>query len=162
MAGRQQRTRNRARCSACLAEIVQQARSLLSEQDVQAERYLVELRHELGRLEEERDTLKQERENAKAEAVRLARGASSAKSASGRKRLRNRLERWAEEFQNQGERFVKGVKDRFEAARLRKEMKQRQAALKEAFRRKITAETRTRGGSEPESGDRRPREPEAR
>ncbi|RPJ59281.1 MAG: hypothetical protein EHM23_14615 [Acidobacteria bacterium] len=127
-------------------EIVQQARSLLSEQDVQAERYLVELRHELGRLEDERDGLRQERENLKAEAVRL-REEHERKERERQEAVEESLGRWAEEFHHEGEHFVKGIKDRFEAARLRKEIKQRQAALKEAFRRKITSETRTRGGS---------------
>jgi len=127
-------------------EIVQQARSLLSEQDVQAERYLVELRHEMGRLERERDGLKEERENLKAEAVRL-REEHERKERERQETVEESLGRWAEEFHHEGERFVKGVKDRFEAARLRKELKQRQAALKEAFRRKIAAEARTSSGS---------------
>ncbi len=128
-------------------EIVQQARSLLSEQDVQAERYLVELRHELSRLEEERDGLMRQRESLREEAVRL-REEHERKEREREETVEQSLGRWAEEFQHEGERFVKGVKDRFEAARLRKEIKQRQAALKEAFRRKIAAESRTRGGSE--------------
>ncbi len=128
-------------------EIVQQARSLLSEQDIQAERYLVELRHELSRLEEERDGLTQQRESLREEAVRL-REEHERKEREREETVEQSLGRWAEEFHNEGERFVKGVKDRFEAARLRKEIKQRQAGLKEAFRRKIAAESRTRGGSE--------------
>ena len=128
-------------------EIVHQARSLLSEQDVQAERYLVELRHELGRLEEEREGLRQEREGVKAESVRL-REEHERKERERQKAVEDSLGRWSEEFNHEGERFVKSIKDRFEAARLRKEIKQRQAALKEAFRRKIAAESRTRGSSE--------------
>jgi len=128
-------------------EIVNQARSLLSEQDVQAERYLVELRHELGRLEQEREGIAQEREGLKNEAVQL-RQQHERNEQARQAAVEESLARWAEQFYQEGERFVKGVKDRFEAARLRKEMKQRQAALKEAFRRKIASESRTRGGSE--------------
>ncbi len=132
-------------------EIVQQARSLLSEQDIQAERYLVELRHELGRLEEERDGLRQEREDVKAEVVRL-REEHERKERERQQAVDESLGRWEGEFHREGERFVKSVKDRFEAARVRKEIKQRQAALKESFRRKIAAESRTSSGGEESHG----------
>ncbi|MFB3905028.1 MAG: endonuclease MutS2 [Acidobacteriota bacterium] len=133
-------------------EIVEQARSLLSEQDVQAERYLVELRHELGRLEEEREGIRREQEGLKAETVRL-REEHERRERERQEAIEKSLGRWAEEFHREGERFVKGIKDRFEAARVRKEIKQRQTALKEAFRRKIAAEGRAQGTSNDQSAD---------
>jgi len=128
-------------------EIVEHARSLLSEQDVQAERYLIELRRELSRLDQERQALAEEREGLRAEANRFRQEYERNEQAR-RALFEDSLSRWAEEFHQEGERFVKGLKDRFEAARLRRQIKQRQAVLKEAFRHKVATETRTTSGSE--------------
>ena len=120
-------------------EVVSQARSLLKVQDLQAERYIAELRKELSRLEAQREALDQERIRLESEQAEL-RLESQRQEAERRKEAEDSLTRWSEDFHTEAERVVKSVKDRFESARLRKEMTQKQAALQEAFRRQMAAE----------------------
>jgi DNA mismatch repair protein MutS2 len=131
-------------------EVVEQARTLLTDQDLQAEEYLAELRRELNQLEQARRDLNQEIEHVREKELEVRREYER------REQERQRaaelaLSRWTEEFQQESERFVKSVKDRFEAARIRKEMKQRQAVLKEAFRRRMANESRPASGNETET-----------
>jgi DNA mismatch repair protein MutS2 len=120
--------------------VIGQARLLLSEQDLQAERYLARLRRELEEAARLRENLQEEIREAKrnAEQQRLE---FQAREEERRKRLEKELSGWAAGFNQEAERLVRSVKDRFEAARMRAELKRKEEALKEAFRRRI-AESR--------------------
>jgi DNA mismatch repair protein MutS2 len=122
------------------AEVLEHAQSLLTEQDLQAEKYLAELRRELSLLEQSRAEVGREIERVRAEEQRV-RQEYERREQERQKVAEEALSRWTDDFQRESERFLKGVKDRFEAARIRKEMKQRQAVLREAFRRKIAKES---------------------
>jgi DNA mismatch repair protein MutS2 len=120
--------------------VIGRARELLGEQDLQVERYLARLRREMeevarlrAQLEEE---IRQARRNSEAQRLEF-----QAREQERERKLEKALSGWASEFGREAERLVKGVKDRFEAARLRAELKRKEEALKEAFRRKI-AESR--------------------
>jgi DNA mismatch repair protein MutS2 len=136
-------------------EVVDQARSLLKKQDLQAERYLAELRAELARLETQKEELAEEKTRLEAEQVQQ-RLEHERLELARRKAADEALARWSSEFHSEAEKVVKSVKDRFEAARLRKEMKLKQAALQEAFRRKMAAERSAQKSGSVERGDQEP------
>jgi len=127
-------------------EIVDQAKKLLSEEALQAERYLEQLRHQLQSLGERQATLdrriRQARE--REEQLELEFGRKERKL---RQTTEKKIEQLAADFGRETQRFVKSIKDRFEASRVRKEAKRKEALLKEAFRRKMSSERQTEGQS---------------
>ncbi len=132
------------------SEIVESARSRLDDTDRQAEKYLEHLRRESTALDRERGDLRRRAEALKQEMV-----AASEIRAEERKRSREEidanLEKWSLEFRRQSERILKSVKDRFEAARLRRDLKIKQEALRESFRRQIKKQPQSEG-SAPHAG----------
>ncbi len=119
-------------------EIVDHARNLLSEQDLQAERYLTSLRAEIRASHEQRQILRDEMERLKQEHLRQ-RAEMERREQEREKEFGRAIEAWSAEFNAEAERWLKTVKDRFEAARLRNQRKQKESILKEEFRRKMTA-----------------------
>ncbi len=118
------------------ASVTAAARELLDEKQVQVESYLARLRQESADLAAERSELKGVREAL--ERRETARQIEFQEREAARRREAERaLDTWEREFRRESERFVKSVGDRFEAARLRQEMKNKQAILQEAFRRKM-------------------------
>ncbi|HSR52043.1 MAG TPA: endonuclease MutS2 [Acidobacteriota bacterium] len=131
-------------------DIIDQARGLMKETDRQAEQYLQHLRRE---LEESRRA----KEEAQAHSDRMKQAKSeleerhSRQLAAQQKEFEQSLEKWAREFKRQGGRYLKSLKDRFESAKARRELEQKQAALKEAFRRQVRHQ---RGKEEEEESQR--------
>ena len=126
------------------SEIVDQARSLLSEEELQAERYLEQLRHQLQSIGERQAILDQQIRQAREreEQLELEFGRKEKKF---RQTTEKKIEQLAADFGRETQRFVKSIKDRFEASRVRKEAKRKEALLKEAFRRKMSSERLTEG-----------------
>ncbi|HUV12712.1 MAG TPA: Smr/MutS family protein, partial [Acidobacteriota bacterium] len=122
--------------------IIDQARKLLDETDVQIEHYLEELTREYQRLTNQREKLEQQR-------VRLnAREQELSRKAEQRERDRDqdyeqKLEKWGHEFKTQVSEYLQKCNDRDQRKRMSAEMQRRQVALKEAFRRKARQETRS-------------------
>ncbi len=119
-------------------EVVEHARTLLSEQDLQAERYLTSLRAEIRASHEQRQVLRDEVERLKEEDLRR-RAETERREQEREKEFARAVEKWSAEFNSEAERWLKSVKDRFEAARLRKQRKQKESILKEEFRRRMLA-----------------------
>jgi DNA mismatch repair protein MutS2 len=116
--------------------VIGRARELFSEQDLQAERYLARLRRELEQVARLRGQLEEETRGAQQSAEQL-RLEFLAREQERQKKQEKALAGWAADFSQEAERLVKNVKDRFEAARMRAELKRKEEGLKEAFRRKI-------------------------
>ncbi|UCF39165.1 MAG: Smr/MutS family protein [Acidobacteriota bacterium] len=118
------------------AGILDQTREYLDEKELQVESYLAELRSELKAIQLREKDLEEEKRNVEAEKVRLQARFES-QEASRQKDFENQLNDWAVDFRQQGDRYLKRVKDRFAAAEVKKQMQQREASLKEAFRRRM-------------------------
>ncbi len=121
------------------APVLERARGLLDDRQIQIERYLAKLREELEALRAQRETLEREaealRRRDQARELELER-----RRAEIEKRAESALADWASQFKRESEGLVKAAKDRFEAARLREELKRKQAGLQESFRRKMRRE----------------------
>ncbi|MGH9338652.1 MAG: endonuclease MutS2 [Acidobacteriota bacterium] len=118
-------------------EIINQARTRLDETDLQLENYLQQLRQELAALERQRGDIEREIELSRQERASLEQKYQK-KDLKRQEQLEQRFQESLSEFRAEMERFIKTVKDRFEAARLRKEARKREASLKEAFRRSMS------------------------
>jgi DNA mismatch repair protein MutS2 len=130
--------------------VVEQARRLLSGQDLQAERYLQQLREALAGTQRQEEALREEQARlGSLEAQRFAENRE--KEALRQKGFETAVEQWATDFRQAGERFLKDLKDRFEGARLRKQLKQREALLKEEFRRRM--QSAMAGAGRPEASE---------
>ncbi|HSR68904.1 MAG TPA: endonuclease MutS2 [Acidobacteriota bacterium] len=119
--------------------IVEQARGLMKETDQQAEQYLRHLRRELDEARAAKDEARELSRQMEEEKRRLEER-HSRQLARQEKEFEKTLEKWAREFKRQGDRYLKSVKDRFESAKARRQLQQKQAALKEAFRRQVRRE----------------------
>jgi len=117
-------------------QIVECARSRMSESERQAERYLEHLKQELQSLEESRLQLEEGRERRKEGKSRLQQEHSK-RLEKQEKDFQKALEGWSRQFKSDAGRYLKRVKDRFEAARLKQETKRKEALLKEEFRRRF-------------------------
>jgi len=133
--------------------IIDQARQLMDETDVQIEHYLEELTYEYQRLTSQREELEKQQVGLKVREQELRRKAEQ------RERDRDqdyerKLERWGNEFKTQVSEYLKKWNDRDERKRMSAEMQRRQVALKEAFRRKARQETGQETRAEKEDGRR--------
>ncbi len=122
--------------------IIDQARKLLDETDVQIEHYLEELTHEHKRLTSRREKLEEQLVGLKVREQELSRKAEQ------RERDRDQdyerqLDKWGHEFKTQVSEYLRKCNDRDQRKRMSAEMQRRQLALKEAFRRKARQETST-------------------
>lgn len=120
------------------ASVIQAARRLLTERDLQIERYLKELHRELENLKEARRQAEGEREALRRRERELAREFEK-RERQRRQDTERALEEWAEAFRRETERYVKTLRDGREAARVRTDSRRRQTLLKEAFRKKMAA-----------------------
>ncbi|MFQ5740011.1 MAG: endonuclease MutS2 [Acidobacteriota bacterium] len=127
--------------------LVDQARGLLEERHVQVERYLAGLRTELRSMEQSRRELRQQIDSVKRREAVLQEGFER-RERKRQKEAEKALEKWSLDFRQETERFVKSVKDRFESARLRQQAKQKEKALKEAFRRKMLSRVKVESAGE--------------
>jgi len=131
-------------------EIVAHARALLDTRELQVEAYLKQLRKELQLVEERNRNVSAELEQLEKRKVKLEKEAAERESRRS-KEFERLLKKWAAEFQSESSRCVRQLKDRFAAAKAKEEAKRREAALKEAFRRKLRASQNDQ--SRPETPD---------
>lgn len=115
--------------------LLERARACLEEKDLLAERFLARLREELQALEREKEELLQQQEELGARRAEWE-AEFQRREVQRQQEYEAALERWSREFQAEWRRLLQRVKDRFEAVRIRREMKARESALKEAFRAK--------------------------
>jgi DNA mismatch repair protein MutS2 len=122
--------------------IISRARELLDETDIQIEHYLEGLTREYQHLKKQQRELDDQLVRFKAQEREL--------NAKAEKRERDRdqeferkLEKWGNEFKIQISEYLKKCTDRDHRKRMKAEVQRRQAALKEAFRRKARLEART-------------------
>ena len=121
-------------------EIVEHARSLLDDRESLVEGYLAELRDHITRLQEQeaelaRKLIEEEADQARrrVEFERLQRDEE--------KRAEKLLEQLSREFRDEGQRFLKRLRDQETAREARQRAQVRDAALKESFRRKLRSGT---------------------
>ncbi len=117
-------------------QIVERARGRMSDSERQAERYLEHLRQELDALHKSRQDMELGRQRLREEKARLQQEQSELVEKQG-KEFQKALEVWSRQFKSDCGRYLKRVKDRFEAARLRQENQRKEALLKEEFRRRF-------------------------
>ncbi|MDA2937798.1 endonuclease MutS2 [Acidobacteria bacterium AH-259-A15] len=124
--------------------IIDRARSVLTEEDLQAERYLERLRQELELLAQRRQELTVEIETIKEREQDLE-VQFERKEQERQQAVEKMIEKWASDFRTETQQFIKSIKDRFEAARSRQEMKRKEALLKEVFRRRMNSQAQSSG-----------------
>ncbi len=126
-------------------QLVERARGLLSETDRQAESYLEHLRRESESLRRSRLKLEQRRQALRKEESRLREEHQQVEEKQA-KQFEKALGEWSKDFKRLSERYLNSFKDRFEAVRVRQEVKRRQSALQEAFRQRFKDEHRRAPG----------------
>ena len=130
-------------------EIISRARSLLTEDDLLVESHLQRLRDELDKLGKERQEISHQEQR-----LRDRKDELEAEFEQQEKKRRQGFEKMAKklasEFQTESRQFIRSVKDRFEAARIRKEAKRKETLLKERFRRRMEAGERPNPSSRAE------------
>jgi len=119
-------------------EIIAHARNLLDAKELQVETYLKELRQEIQLFEQRNNESVAKLEELERRKERLEKEAAEQESRRARE-FEQGLKQWGEEFRSESLRYVKKLKDRFIAAKAKEEAQRREAALKEAFRRKLRA-----------------------
>lgn len=124
------------------ASVLELASSLLTRDQIQLEGYLRELRQELKQVKD-REAEYEERLVRLRQEEALLRGRAQESELKRRKEFDKSLERLGREFREEGHRFLKRIEDREKAREMRRRVSLREAALKEAFRRKQSAATTT-------------------
>lgn len=117
-------------------DIVELARDLLDDTEVQIEKYLDQLREELGKLQTTRADFEEQLADLQLREREIRAEAAQREEQRQTEYLKN-LDKWAKEFSSESSRYLKRVKDRFEAAKQKRELQLREQALKEEFRRKL-------------------------
>ena len=120
-------------------QIVEKAKKFLSADELQAERYLEQLRDQLEVVGKKQAELDQRIGQSKEYEEQL-----KIKFEEKQKKLwkitEKKIEQLSNDFARETQHFVKSIKDRFEASRAKKEAKQKQALLREAFQSKMASE----------------------
>ena len=124
--------------------VTEQARAVLTDKDLQAERYLQRLRAETNRWTQKHRELSSEVEKTRTRKEELETEFQAKEQARDR-HLRKVIEGWAAEFRAENLQFLKSIKDRMEAARVREEMKRREALSKERFQRRMSVQKAAAG-----------------
>jgi DNA mismatch repair protein MutS2 len=125
-------------------EVIEHAASLLEDSDALAEGYLSELR---ARIQELRDR-QSEYEARLAEVRSLEAGlreAAAVRERESERRIDDVIERLGLQFRRETERQVAQLQDQSRAEEKRRQLRHREAALKEAFRRKVRADLEPAG-----------------
>ena len=121
--------------------IVAAARELLEQREIQAEQYLARLRNELVALSGEKDKLRAQTEELRQREQRLH--AEFRQKEKERQLASDRtLRGWEAEFRQETKQFLKTIRDKSERDRMKKEMEQKEARLKQAFRQKMAVRTK--------------------
>lgn len=123
--------------------LIEEARRQLGKKQLQVEEYLQQLRSELKHLQQAQSDLEKEK---------LALGQLESRLQADFARRRAHLEdqvqevvqQWGDDFKRETGRFLKSLKDRMQASRLKSEIKAREAVLKEAFRRRVKEDLQER------------------
>jgi DNA mismatch repair protein MutS2 len=121
------------------AEVVDHAASLLEDSDALAEGYLRELRARIQELRERRS----EYEGRLAELRTLEAGlreAAAVREGEAERRIDDLIERLGVQFRRETERYLARLEDQSGAEDRKRHLRFREAALKEAFRRRVRAE----------------------
>jgi DNA mismatch repair protein MutS2 len=116
--------------------IIAHARSLLEKKELQVETYLVELRNELQALQRKESEFIARSQELERKGRELEQEAHR-KESRRHKEFERLVKNWGAEFRSEANRYLKRMKDRFAAAKAKEETKKREAALKEAFRRRM-------------------------
>lgn len=120
-------------------EIIAVAEGLLSDSDREIEGYLDYLRSEIATLRREREDLENAAQELRSRRDQL-REAQVQQQERQRKGFEEQLERWSRDFRAETKRAAKAIRDKAEAARVQGELRKREAALKEEFRRRVRQE----------------------
>jgi DNA mismatch repair protein MutS2 len=122
--------------------ILGHARQLLDDKEIQVEKYLSILRSEMESVRKSRESFEDRLEQLKEQESRLE--MEFRKREQDRQRLAQKaLDQWRSEFKKDADRVVKGISNRFEAAKMRKRLKSKEEQLRETFRRKMAVTSRS-------------------
>ncbi len=123
------------------ANLLKEARSHLSGAEQQVEHYLALLRRQSRKLSSNEEQLEKERNQVRQRlaAVEQEKGELRRRA---RKQLEKRLGELEKNFLSESKRILKRIRDKFEAARVRKEADRQRQRLKEAFRERLRRESR--------------------
>ena len=125
------------------ARLLKEARRHLSSAECQVEEHLARLRRQTRELSLQEEQLEKDRNGVRqrlAEVEQEKRGLRELV----RKELAKKLGELERDFQSQSKRILKGIRDRFEAARVRKETERQRQRLKEAFRERLRTEAQAK------------------
>lgn len=128
--------------------VIAKAREFMDEGELEIENYLEELRNELKRLKALEDILREKTRETEVWRDSLEKEALAAEKKRDRE-FQKQVEQLGREFTRKTDRFLKRTADRFEAARVKAEAQQKEAALKEAFLRKMREEKQSEKGPVP-------------
>ncbi|HLV02098.1 MAG TPA: Smr/MutS family protein [Acidobacteriota bacterium] len=119
--------------------LLEKAFQALAPEQREIERFLEELRLEKLRVEQERSVLQEMQAELEREKANLLREFERENRCRNQE-FEERIQKWESEFHREVKEYVKRLKDRFEAARLRQETGRKVERLKESFRRQFKAE----------------------
>ena len=120
------------------SQILAQARDLLGRRDIETERYLARLREELACLGREREELRKQLERLKDQQRRLDLE-FQAKEKERQVDAEKRMKEWRAEFRCSAQQLLESIQDKLESARVKKEMKRREARLEQSLLRKMAS-----------------------
>ena len=125
------------------ARLLKDARRHLSSAERQAEDHLARLSQQARELSLQEGQLAKDRKDVRQRLVELEqekRGFGQ----QARKELEKKLAELEKDFQSESKRILKGIRDRFEAARVRKETERQRQRLKEVFRERLRTESQVK------------------